>query len=195
MPRHARRIDAATQIIEDRGVQMASARRDRDHCDHQTGFESNYEAACRLWSDWCRSYCSQSPAAVLLRRMILRHPNPCDRKPSECNSGGSNSREGVRTDPPEPCHGAATGTERATMSSTQSDCQKHLIFNGPRLRRQTSGRNGRIFSPGYNRKKRRSRRAARIPPIVPQPPASSCSLLNLAGSAKVALGWARSIAR
>jgi hypothetical protein len=37
MPRDARRIDAATQIIEDRGVQMASARRDRDHCDHQTG--------------------------------------------------------------------------------------------------------------------------------------------------------------
>jgi hypothetical protein len=42
MPRHARRIDAATQIIEDRGVQIASARRDRDHCDHQNQITRHY---------------------------------------------------------------------------------------------------------------------------------------------------------
>ena len=39
------------------------------------------------------------------------------------------------------------------------------------------------------------RSAALVPPTVPGPHANSYRLLNLAGSAKVVLGWPRSIAR
>ena len=158
--------------------------------------KSNYEAACRLWSDWRRSYCSQSPAAVLLRQIDASAPQPMRSKAERVQqwrikqpSGRPNRPAGTVS------WRGSLGPKGATMSSTQSVCQKHRDFKGPRPRRQTYGRNGRSSVPGYNRKKRRSRRAAPVPPIVPQPPASSCRSLNLAGSAKVALGWARSIAR
>jgi hypothetical protein len=58
-----------------------------------------------------------------------------------------------------------------------------------------SQRNGQIFSLVSAWMRKYFRSAALVPPTVPGPHADSYRLLNLAGSAKVVLGWPRSIAR